>query len=68
MELPPYSPQLNPTEHLWDWIRRYHLSNRTYEGYEEIVNACCESWLDLIADKNRLRSMCWFPWIKEAET
>lgn len=68
LELPPYSPQLNPAEHLWDWMRRHHLSNRTYEGYKEIVNACCESWLDLIADRNRLRSMCWFPWIKEAET
>lgn len=68
LPLPSYSPQLNPTEHLWDWMRRHHLSNRIYRGYEDIVDSCCAAWRDLIADKKRLRSMCWFPWIKEAET
>ncbi len=66
LPLPSYSPQLNPAEHLWKWMRHHHLSNRTYSGYRDIVDSCCEAWCDLIADKNRLRSMCWFPWIKEA--
>jgi len=65
--LPSYSPQLNPAEHLWKWMRRHHLSNRIYRGYEDIVDSCCKAWRDLIADKERLRSMCWFSWIKEAE-
>ena len=66
--LPAYSPELNPIELLWDWMRRNHLSNRIYEGYDEIVEASCQSWLAVISDKERLRSMCWFHWIKEAET
>jgi len=65
--LPSYSPQLNPAEHLWEWMRRHHLSNRTYSGYKDIVDSCCNAWCDLIADKKRLRSMCWFTWIKAAE-
>lgn len=65
--LPPYSPELNPVEPLWDWMRRYHLANRVYCGYDEIVDVSCNAWLDVISDEDRLRSICWFAWIKEAE-
>jgi transposase len=68
LPLPPYSPELNPVELIWEWIRRHFLSNRVYEGYEEIVDVCCEAWTSVISDKERLRSTCWFNWIKDAET
>ena len=35
--LPPYSPELNPVENLWQFLRQNHLSNRIYETYETIV-------------------------------
>ncbi|MEW6617866.1 MAG: IS630 family transposase, partial [bacterium] len=63
----PYSPELNPVERLWDWIRRYYLSNRIYQGYDEIVDVSCQAWLEVTNDNERLNSMCWFSWIKSAE-
>jgi transposase len=28
--LPPYSPELNPVENLWHYLRSHYLSNRKY--------------------------------------
>ena len=36
--LPPYSPELNPMEGVWEWIKQRHLSNRCYKNYDEIVD------------------------------
>jgi hypothetical protein len=35
--LPPYSPQLNPTEYLWHHVRRHHLGKRAYEDYGDLL-------------------------------
>ena len=37
--LPPYSPQLNPTENIWQFLRQIYLSNRVFETWEAIVEA-----------------------------
>ena len=34
IQLPPYSPELNPVENLWHYLRSHHWSNREYEGYK----------------------------------
>jgi len=44
LPLPPYSPELNPVENLWEYLRKNKLANRLYETYEDIVEACCEAW------------------------
>jgi len=35
--LPPYSPELNPTENIWQFLRQSHLSNRVFKTWEDIV-------------------------------
>ena len=35
--LPPYSPELQPAERLWLWLRSHQLSNRIYAGYDDLV-------------------------------
>ena len=42
--LPPYSPELNPVENLWHYLRSHHLSNRAYEDYEELIDASTDAW------------------------
>ncbi|HFQ5238208.1 TPA: transposase, partial [Vibrio vulnificus] len=27
MKLPPYSPELNPIEQVWSWLRQHSLAN-----------------------------------------
>jgi transposase len=68
MLLPPRSPELNPVEIIWHWLRSHWLSNRLYINYEAIVDACCQAWKGLVDQVERIRSLCSFPWITCAET
>ena len=40
--LPPYSPELNPIEKLWQWIRRHACRNQLFESEEKLMDALCE--------------------------
>jgi hypothetical protein len=57
LELPPKSPELNPAENVWQFLRQTKLSNRIFDGYEAIVTAACEAWNSLIADPGRIQSI-----------
>jgi transposase len=37
--LPPYSPELNPTERLWRWLRRHVCRNRLFQNLDEQMDA-----------------------------
>jgi transposase len=63
--LPPYSPQLNPMERVWLHLRERHLSLRILDDTEAILDACCIAWNHLLDDAQRLRSLCFYPWIKK---
>ena len=43
--LPPYSPELDPQENVWQHLRQNHLANRVFGTYDAIVDACCEALL-----------------------
>ncbi len=49
LKLPPYAPELNPTENIWKYLRANALANSVWETYEAIVEACCNAWRGLIA-------------------
>jgi hypothetical protein len=57
LPLPPKSPELNPVENVWQFLRQTRLSNRVFAGYEAIVAAACEAWNSLIADPSRITSI-----------
>ncbi len=59
--LPSYAPELNPVERLWLHLRERFFSHRVFDGYDEIVAACCEAWNSLTA--GQLQSLCGYPWI-----
>jgi len=62
--LPPYSPELNPAERLWAWLRSHQLANRVYANYQELLSETDRAWLALDADT--IRSICHCPWIERA--
>ena len=39
LRLPAYSPELNPQENIWQYLRQNALANRTYETYDSMVTA-----------------------------
>ena len=57
IKLPPYSPELNPIEQVWQWLRQHHISNRKFTGYESIVDACTVAWNAFRACKAKVKSM-----------
>ena len=61
--LPPYSPELNPIEQVWSWLRQRCLSNRVFDGYEQIVDCLTEAWNTFRQDTELVKSMCFREWI-----
>ena len=62
MPLPPRSPELNPVENLWQFMRDNWLSNRVFKNYDDIVAHCCESWNKLMDQPWRIRSIGMREW------
>ena len=42
--LPPYSPELNPVENVWQYLRANWLAISVFDDYGAIVEACCKAW------------------------
>lgn len=66
--LPPYSPELNPVERVWLYLRERFLSLRALADTEAIIEACCHAWNALVAEPGRLRSLCAYPWITKVSS
>ena len=67
--LPPYSPELNPVERIWEYLRDRWLSHRVLAGgYDAVVDAACAAWNALLAEPGRLRSLTNFPWLPASVT
>jgi len=46
--LPAKSPELNPQENIWQFMRDNWLSNRVFASYDDIVDHCCHAWNKLV--------------------
>jgi len=69
IRLPPYSPELNPAERVWEYLRDRWLSHRVLAGgYEAVRDAACAAWNALLAEPGRLRSLTSFPWLPTSVT
>jgi hypothetical protein len=55
--LPPYSPELNPMENVWDYLRQNKLCAQVWDTYDEILEARKNGWNFLIGDPDRIRSI-----------
>ena len=62
LKLPAYSPELNPVENIWQYLRQNQLSNRVFDCYDAIVDACCDAWNALTAEPGRIQSIASRPW------
>lgn len=62
LPLPSYSPELNPMENIWDYLRGNKLSMPVWHSYETIIAACKDAWLFLMGDPDRIESIAGRTW------
>ena len=61
--LPPYSPELNPAEHLWDALREACFANHVFRDLDAVEQTLADGLLALENDSSRVQSMTGFDWI-----
>ena len=57
LSLPPYAPELNPMELVWEYRRGNKLCALVWDTYDAIVEACRKAWQFLTDDPGRIRSI-----------
>ena len=62
LRLPPYAPELNPIENVWEYLRGNQLSMRVWDSYEGIIDACCAAWNGFVGDLDRVTSITTREW------
>ena len=66
VSLPPYSPELNPAEHVWEYIRENDIRNQVLPDLDRVMDLVESSLRRLHESPELLRSMVAFPWITES--
>lgn len=62
ISLLPYSPELNPVEHIWDYLRDA-FGNKTFTSLDEVMDFLCATIKTLFHHPEIVRSMTSFDWI-----
>ena len=65
LPLPPYSPELNPVENLWHYMRSHYLSNRSYADYDALLAAGTDAYRRLTPEV--IKSVCRCSYLERAE-
>ncbi len=63
LALPPYAPELNPQEHVWDELREKEFPNRVFNHLDAVVRQLERGLPGLAADHEGLRRLTGWPWI-----
>ncbi len=66
LHLPPYSPELNPVEHLWDELREKYFHNKVFDSIFSLEKHLESSLLSMELDQQKVRSIVAWPWIINA--
>jgi hypothetical protein len=67
VRLPPYSPELNPIENLWHYLRSHFWSNREYPDWEALKQAASTALVTVGTDAERIKSVCAAPYLLREE-
>ena len=61
--LPPYSPELNPIEHVWDELREKFFHNRVFKSLDALEDHLALALKTLEEEPNTVSSIVSWPWI-----
>ena len=60
--LPSRSPELNPVENVWQYMRQNWLSTLVFDTYDDILDAGCTAWNKLVAKPETITSIGMRKW------
>ena len=63
LKLPPYAPELNPMENVWQYLRVNKLAITVFDTHDEILDKCSDAWNFFANDPERLNSITHRDWI-----
>jgi hypothetical protein len=66
LELPPYSPELNPVERIWHYLRSHWLANTVFISLADVMDACEMAWNRFATNHGLIRSLCAVAWAPAA--
>ena len=65
--LPPYSPELNPVENLWHYLRSHYWANRIYADYDALRYAAIDAWQKAVLNPAIIQSVCRTPYAERID-
>lgn len=68
VQLPAYSPELNPMENLWHYLKSHYWSNRAYADYAELEEAAMDAWQAAVLKPELMKTVCSAPYAKRADS
>lgn len=57
LRLPPYAPELNPVENVWEYLRGNAFGHQVWHSYDAILGACCDAWNAFMHTPDLIRSI-----------
>jgi len=65
--MPPYSPELNPVENLWHYLRSHYRANRIYADYDALCSAAIDAWHKAALNPAIIQSVCCAPYAERID-
>lgn len=62
LSLPAYSPELNPIENLWHYLKSHHWSNRAYSDYDALFDTAEKAWRAVCLQPDQIQTICAAPY------
>jgi biotin operon repressor len=62
ISLPPYSPELKPVEHIWDYLRDYAFGNSTFDSLDQVEKTHCRGLKALNQQPQPVHPITCFDW------
>jgi transposase len=63
IKLPPYSPELNPAEQIWNILRHHYFANRVFDDLDAAITQAEFGLTEMAANKLATRQLTNWPWI-----
>jgi len=64
VRLPPYSPELNPAEQIWNSLRKNYFANKVFDSLGAATTQAEQGLSNMAATLEAMKSLTNWPWIK----